>query len=192
MRYLLPSPALFLIAALSVAAADPPAPEAAEKLTKFLGNGTVDHIKRIESAEVFRVGKLADKDAKDVVGLRVIQGESKALTAEQTERLRAALLNPDTYLRGDSKGTTAAVGFRCKVKDGGTVEVSGCVSKGNVQVVVRDAAGKVIKQGDVRGFRDDKSAPFRALAAELFPDDADIQKYKPAAEKPAPKPAESK
>lgn len=177
---MLPLAAAFAAAAL---AADPPPPEASEKLVKHLGAGAVDHIRRIESAEVFRVGKVADKDNTGAVGLREARGEGKALTAEQTERLRAVLLNPDTYLKGDSKGTTAAVGYRCKVKDGGTVEVSGCLSKGNVQIVVRDAAGKVVKQGDARGFRDDKAAPFRALAAELFPDDADVQKYKP---KPAP------
>ena len=93
----------------------------------------------------------------------------------------AALLADDTYLKSDSKGTTknAGIGFRGKTKDGSIVEVSYCLVKGNVFLRVVDSTGKVLKYGDCRGFRDDKQAPLRSLAAEAFPDDAEVQKHKP-------------
>ena len=188
-----------LAVAVSLSAADSVQPSPSERLVKHLGKPAVDLIPLIESAEVFRcVDRGAAADAPKV-GLRPVQGDGKQLTKEQTARLVALLLADDTYFCGDSKGTATGVAFRAKAKDGATIEVSACVSKGNMQIVVTDAAGKVLKSGDVRGFRDDKAAPMRALASELFPDDKEVQKYKPVATKEptqpkpegsTPKPAE--
>lgn len=180
MPFLIRAALLTCLAGSVVSAADPPV---SEKVLKHLGKPAAETILRIETAQVFRAGKVTEV-FQDAVGLRVVTDKGKPLTPEQVTRLTSVLLADETYFRNDSKGTTAAVAFRARAKDGANVEVSGCLAKGNVQIVVTDATGQVLKKGDVRGFRDDKASPFRALAAELFPDDPDVQKYKPTKRPP--------
>ncbi len=164
-----------------VLAADPPVPSA-KTVQHVGGEKVVALIRGIESVEAFRVGPVEKGEAAEpdkAVAGRTVSGKPVAMPKEFAAKLTAALLAEETYFKSDSKGTSTGVAFRGKVKDGGTVEVSFCVSKGNVFLRVLDPSGKVLKSGDCRGFRDDKQAPLRALAAEAFPDDADVQKFKP-------------
>lgn len=158
-----------------------PPPQPTEKVRKHLGEKAVDLLLRAESAEAVRVGKLdaAKAGADGTVAGREVAGKPVAVGKDALARLAAALLSEDTYFRADSKGTTVGVGYRLRTGRGETVEVSCCLAKGNVWIVVKDADGKVVAQGDRRGFRDDRSSPMRIIAAELFPDDADVQKHKP-------------
>jgi len=166
----------------------PPEPSADAKRI-IGGDKVVALIREIESVEAFRVGSVEDfkkgetAGADEAVAGRVIvaKGVGVAMPKEFAPKLIAALLADDTYLKSDSKGTTknAGIGFRGKTKDGSIVEVSYCLVKGNVFLRVVDSTGKVLKYGDCRGFRDDKQAPLRSLAAEAFPDDAEVQKHKP-------------
>ncbi|MBA4187140.1 MAG: hypothetical protein C0467_03895 [Planctomycetaceae bacterium] len=167
-------------------AADPPEPTAKTKQIVG-GEKVVALIRAIESVEAFRVGSVEDykkgetaEPDKAVAG-RTITGKPVAMPKAFASKLADTLLYEGTYFKGDSKGTgmNTGVAFRGKTKDGGVVEVSFCVSKGNVFIRVLDPTGKLIKYGDCRGFRDDKLAPLRALAAEAFPDETEIQKYKP-------------
>ncbi|MFO0824550.1 MAG: hypothetical protein U0792_15770 [Gemmataceae bacterium] len=190
-----PASAIVLSAAVFniVFAAEPPAPSA-KTVQHIGGEKVVALIRGIESVEAFRVGPVEDykkgetADADKAVAGRTVTGKPVQLPKEFAAKLSAALLADNTYWKGDSKGTgkNTGIAFRAKVKDGGTVEVSFCLQKGNVFLRVLDANGKVLKYGDCRGFRDDKQAPLRELAAEAFPDDADVQKFKP---KPATEPA---
>lgn len=176
-------------------AADTPAPVAdaapSERVAKKLGADVVAMLGRVERVEAFRVAKLAPEQAgaAETVGARTIEGEAKKVDKDFSSRLARALLADGTYFRSDSKGTSAGVGYRLWTNKKECIEISCCVSKGNVWLVVKDADGKLVK-GQSRplgGFRDDRDSPMRALAAEAFPDDKDVQKYKPAkaAEKPA-------
>lgn len=161
-------------------AAEPPDPSAKAKQL-IGGDKVVALIREIESVEAFRVGSAGDPKADDLVAGRKVLGKPVALPKEFAAKLTAALLADNTYLKSDSKGTgkNTGVAFRAKTAGGGVVEVSFCLQKGNVHLRVADAKGDVLKAGDCRGFRDDPQAPLRALAAEAFPDDADVQKFKP-------------
>jgi hypothetical protein len=154
-----------------------------DRLRKHLGDGVIDLLRHADRIEAFRVGALDPKLAGDAntVGGRVIVGQGVAVSAEQRDRLLAALLDERTYFSSDSKGTKTGVGLRVWTPKKECVEVSFCVEKGNVWMVAKDAGGKIIAQGDRRGFRDDKANPLRLISAELFPNDADLQKAKPSA-----------
>jgi len=163
-------------------AADSPEPSAA--VVKQVGGGkVVALIRGIESVEAFHVGgvDLTKKDPAEVVGNRLIEGKGVSLPKEYAAKLTAALLADDTYFKNDSKGTGKGTGvaFRAKTVDGGVVEVSCCLQKGNTHLRVLDASKKVLISGDVRGFRNAEAAPLRILAVEAFPDDPLIQKFKP-------------
>jgi gluconolactonase len=169
-----------------VLAADLPEPSAKTKQLVG-GEKVVALIRGIESVDAFRVGSVEDykkgetADPDKAVAGRTVTGKPVAMSKDFAAKLTAALLADDTYWKSDSKGTgkNTGVAFRGKSKDGGVVEVSFCLEKGNVFLRVLDPSGKVIKYGDCRGFREDKQAPLRALAAEAFPDDPEIQKFKP-------------
>lgn len=177
--------ALGLSAALAWAA-DPPA--VSDKTKQHIGGDkVVKLIQAIDKVEAFRVGSVDNtKNAVETVGSRVIMGKGKEMPKEFAPKVIAALLAEDTYFKADSKGTATGVAFRAMTPDGGVVEVSFCVSKGNLFLLVKDASGKVLKSGDCRGFRDDPRAPMRLLAAEAFPDDPTVQKYKPKGDPVAP------
>lgn len=152
--------------------ADPPQPS--DKTKQIIGGAkVVDIILAIDTVEAFRVGSIDPEKAKtgETVAGRVIQGQGKQLPKEFAPKLITALLADETYFNGDSKGTSKDSGraFRAKTRDGAVVEVSFCLMKGNVYLCVKDAAGKVIKYGDCRGFRNEPKALIRALAAEAFP-----------------------
>jgi len=173
-------------------AAAPPEPSAA--VVKHVGGEkAVALIRGIRSVEAFHVDSSdgSKTDPSEVVAHRLIVGKAIALPKESAAKLTAALLADDTYFKNDSKGTGkgTGVGFRAKTADGGLVEVSCCLGKGNTHLRIVDAAGKVLISGDVRGFRNAEAAPLRILAAEAFPDDPVIQAFKPkpAAEKPPAK-----
>ena len=180
------------LAFLEVApAADPPEPSAAV-IKQVGGDKVIALIRGIESVEAFHVGGIDTKKSDDsYVANREIVGKGAAMPKDFAAKLTAALLADDTYFKNDSKGTGkgTAVGFRGKTTAGGIVEVSCCLEKGNTHLRVVDAAGKVLISGDVRGFRNAEEAPLRILAAEAFPDDPVIQKFKPkpVAERPPPK-----
>ena len=156
-------------------------PEPSEKVRSFLGAEAVDYLRRAVSAEAFRVGPLAGEKAGTdaTVGGREVVGKAVPVGRETLSRLVAALLSDDTYFRQDSKGTKAGVGYRIRTDRGETVEVSCCLYKGNVWMVVKDAEGKVLAKGDRKGFRNHPESPMRAIAVELFPDDEELLKYGP-------------
>lgn len=177
---------LSLSLAAVVLAGDPPEPS--PKTAQLVGGEKVVALLRgIETVEAFRVGSVEDykkgetAEADKAVAGRTVVGKPVAMPKEFAAKLSAALLSDQTYWKGDSKGTgkNTGIAFRGKSKDGGVVEVSFCLQKGNVFLRVLDPSGKVVKYGDCRGFREDKQAPLRALAAEAFPDDAEVQKFKP-------------
>jgi len=177
-------------------AAEPPKPSDAV-IRQIGGEKVAAIIRAIESTEAFHVGgvDVTKIDPAEVVGNRVIVGKGIELPKDFAAKLTAALFADDTYFKNDSKGTgkNTAVAFRAKTAKGEIVEVSCCLEKGNTHLRIVDAAGKVLKSGDVRGCRNAEAAPLRILAAEVFPDDPIIQKFKPkpAGEKapvPAPKP----
>jgi hypothetical protein len=171
----------------AVIPADPP-----EAVVKQLGAQVIEMLKSAESIEVFRVGKIdTEGTTPEFVGLRQTLKEGRKMPLDYMYKVIAAMLSENTYTKQDSKGTVVGMGYRIKLKDGGRVELSCCLSKGNVQIAAFDAAGKVIKKGDARGFREDKSHPLRFLSIEAFPDDEDIKKVtpKPIASEPKNEPA---
>ncbi len=180
------SAAAVLLAATAVAADKT---EPSEKVRKYIGNQAVEYLLRVERVEAFRVGNLdADKAGRsETVGGRAVSGEPVVVDRATANKLVAALLADDTYFRGDSKGTKTGVGYRIWTDKKECVEVSCCLTKGNVWIVVKDADGKVVAKGDRRGFRDDPASPMRAIAAEIFPNDGDVQKLRPKADGDAPK-----
>lgn len=156
----------------------PVAEEPSEKIVRKLGKPVITMLKNAESLEAFRVGKadFAKAEDKDHLGMRVIVGEGKAMPKAFLDRFVAAMFLEDTLYKQDSKGTSVAVGYRVKTKDGGRVDISYCISKGNILLIAFDPAGKVVKKADVSGFREDRTNPLRYLAAEAFPNDEDIRK----------------
>lgn len=157
-------------------------PEPSDAVKKHLTGPVIALIKSTTSIEAFRVGKLDPEKVgtPETVGARLTQSEGRAVPDALKARILAALFADDTYFKSDSKGTTTGVAYRLKSPEG-TVEVSYCLQKGNVWIVAKNAAGKVIHQGDKRGFRDDVNSPMRQIAAELYVQDADVQKWKPKA-----------
>lgn len=165
--------------------------EPTEKVAKHLGKAAIDFLQRAEKVEAFRVGDgdSTQPGAEGRIAYRKIVGEPVAVRKDTMARLVAALLSEDTYFRADSKGTKTAVGYRIWTDKKECVEVSCCLVKGNICIVVKDVDGKVIVHGDRRGFRDDRASPMRFIAAELFPDDKDVQieqHYEPARKKNMP------
>jgi len=165
-------------------AADPSEPSAAV-VKQVGGEKVVALIRGIESVEAFHAGQMGSADDQadqtKTVGNRLIVGKAITLPKEYAAKLTAALLADDTYFKADSKGTGkgTAVGFRGKTADGSIVEVSCCLEKGNTHLRVLDSTGKALISGDVRGCRNAEAAPLRIIAAEVFPDDPLIQKFKP-------------
>jgi len=181
----------FLLAIVALLSAnEPPAPS--EKVRKFIGETTAEYLQRATKIEAFRVGPLDGTKAgsESTIGGREIKGEATAVDPATAARLIAALYSDDTYFREDSKGTTTGIGHRIWTDKKECVEVSCCLAKGNVWIVVKDAEGKVIAKGDRRGFRDDPASPMRGIAADLFPNDKEVHLLKPRAVA-APKPAAS-
>jgi hypothetical protein len=103
---------------------------------------------------------------------------------ELLRRLAAVFSEEATYFNGDSKGCAVGVGFRFRNDKMETLDIRCCMMKGNIIMVMKDAAGKTLVEKDCRGFRNDKDAKVRTIAAELFPDDKEIQKFKP--KRPSP------
>ncbi|WP_439629359.1 SMP-30/gluconolactonase/LRE family protein [Gemmata sp.] len=177
-----PAVCAFALGAVTLTlAAEPPAPS--EKVRKFIGDKTAEYLQRATKVEAFRVGPVdATKVGKeDTAGGRVIKGEAIEVDPATAARLIAALCSDDTYFREDSKGTMIGIGYRIWTDTKECVEVSCCVAKGNVWIVVKDAEGKVIAQGDRRGFRDDSASPMRVIAADVFPNDKDVNLRRPRA-----------
>jgi len=173
---------VLLCAVLSQCApcADAVIPVPSEAVLKQLGAQVIEMLKSAESLEVFRVGKIDNEGTTpEFVGLRQVLKEGRKMPLDYMYKVIAAMLSENTYTMQDSKGTAVGVGYRIKLKEGGRVELSCCLSKGNVQIAAFDASGKVIKKGDARGFREDKTHPLRFLSLEAFPDDEDIKKATP-------------
>jgi len=153
-----------------------------DKVRQHLGKAAVDVLLRAEKAEAFLVGdiKMEKAGADGTVGGRLLLGKAIPMKNDVAVRLAQALLADDTYFRGDSKGTgKAAVGFRLWTSRKERFEFSCCLARGNVWIAVKDADGKVIAQGDRRGFRDDRASPLRTIAAELFPENEEVQMQRP-------------
>ena len=111
--------------------------------------------------------------------MRAVEGEAVDLTDDQLETLKNILLLDSTYFNQDSKGTKLGVGLRLWDDDGRCLEISYCVSKGNINLVALDADGHLIKVSNAvpGGFRNDKSHPIRPFTARLFPNDEALQHY---------------
>jgi hypothetical protein len=155
-------------------------PEPTEAVVKQLGPQVIEMLKSAESIEVFRVGKVdPEGTSPEFVGLRQVLKEGRKMPVDYMYKVIAAILSENTYTKQDSKGTAVGMGYRITLKEGGRVELSCCLSKGNVQIAAFDASGKVIKKGDARGFREDKSHPLRFLSREAFPEDDDIKQATP-------------
>ena len=166
-----------------------------EKVSKHIGAMAVEYLSRIEKVEAFRVGKLdiAKAGTEETVGGREIVGKPIPVDKEVAARLVNALSAESTYFNQDSKGTSTGVGYRLWTNKKECVELSCCLAKGNIWMVVKDANGKVLASGDKRGFRNEPDSPMRLIAAELFPEDKDVQANKPKATlkpKETPTPAE--
>jgi len=148
-----------------------------DRLRKHLGAITLDYLRHIDKVEAVRVGKLDLErvGAADAVGARMITSKFRPLEKAMADRLVKALVSDDTYFREDSKGTMTGVAYRLWTDRKECVEVSCCLKKGNVWIVVKDSDGTVVDKGDRRGFRDDPDSPMRAIAAAVFPDDTEVQ-----------------
>ncbi len=155
-----------------------------EKVRALLGKDIAGALASATSVEVFRLGKEAAGSPPAPFVERFIVAKAPAPPADLLARALAVFNADATYFSSDSKGCDVGVGFRFRTASGAVLNVRCCMSKGNVLAEVLDASGAVVTKRDLRGFRDDKAAPLRALAAALFPEDAEIQKR-------APKPADS-
>jgi len=153
------------------------------KVRALLGKDITGALAAATSVEVFRLGKEAAGSPPAPFVERFIVALAPAPPADLLARALAVFNADATYFSSDSKGCDVGVGFRFQTASGAVLNVRCCMSKGNVLAEVLDASGAFVTRRDLRGFRDDQAAPMRALAAALFPEDAEIQKR-------APKPAD--
>ncbi|GDY20987.1 hypothetical protein LBMAG56_23330 [Verrucomicrobiota bacterium] len=155
-----------------------------EKVRALLGKDITGALAAATSVEVFRLGKAAAGAPPAPFVERFIVAQAPAPPADLLARALAVFSADATYFSSDSKGCDVGVGFRFRTASGSVLNVRCCMNKGNVLAEVLDAFGAVVTKRDLRGFRDDRAAPMRALAAALFPEDAEIQRR-------APKPADN-
>lgn len=151
-------------------------PKPPEVVVKRLGMQALDILRSVEKVQAFRVGPFQiDGVGNSHVGLRERKDNGKPISNEFRDQLIASLMLESTYSNGSSKGTQVGVAYRLTAKDGSRVEISCCLVKGDFGFVVFDAQGKVLKKGSFGGIRNAPKHPFRELAAQVFPDDTDIQ-----------------
>ena len=150
-----------------------------EKVRALLGKDIAGALASATSVEVFRLGKEAAGSPPAPFVERFIVAKALAPPADLLARTLAVFNADATYFSSDSKGCDVGIGFRFRTASGAVLNVRCCMQKGNVLAEVLDASGAVVIRRDLRGFRDDQAAPMRALAAALFPEDAEIQKRAP-------------
>ncbi len=150
-----------------------------EKVRALLGKDIAEALASAKSVEVFRLGKEPAGSPPAPFVERFITGKAPAPPADLLARTLTVFSTDATYFSSDSKGCDVGVGFRFTATAGNVLNVRCCMTKGNVLAEVLGASGAVVTKRDLRGFREDKAAPIRILAAALFPDDAEIQKRAP-------------
>ena len=153
-----------------------------QRTREHLGKDITSALDQAVSVEVFRVGKKLPPDAAPGFVDQFVISKAVAPPADLLARALTAFGADRTYFSSDSKGCAVGVGFRFRTATGAAVLLRCCVQKGNIVGELLDPAGAVVTRRDLRGFREDKAALVRALAAELFPGDAQIQKYAPKPE----------
>lgn len=147
----------------------------AAKVTEQLGEAGVALLKGATKVEAFRIDPKGGATENHIAGHKILSKGSEKLDKDFAGRLGLVMTDEKTYTGTQARCFIPGVAYRVW-KEKASAEVLICFACTNHRVIVKDADGKVVKQGG-GGFGPDV-APLLKLAKEAFPGDKEIQEFK--------------